>query len=633
MTCLTKFLLTCLVVLVFAGSVVAKPGAKQDQQFSIIPQPLSLKETAGNFLIGKKTIICVDENNSSLLKIGEMLSAQLKQLTGYDIIVNKVSSTPGANTIFLTQKDAIDSLGAEGYSLSVETGKVIIRGLESAGVFYGMQTFLQLLPVNLSTFSISSSQASSHTSPVSLTIPGVQIMDKPRFGWRGMMLDVGRYFYSVDFIKKYIDYLAMHKMNTFHWHLTEDHGWRIEIKKYPKLTDVSAWREATQYDKSANQLDRNPHGGYYTQDQIRDVIAYAKDRFVNIVPEIEMPGHSLAALVAYPELSCSGGPLKIPDNWGIQKDVFCAGNEQTFKFLEDVLTEIADLFPSPIIHIGGDECPKDHWKTCPKCQERIKAEGLKDEHELQSYFITRIEKLLLTKNKRIIGWDEILEGGLAPKATVMSWRGIKGGIAAAKQHHDVVMAPTTFAYFDYYQGEPYLEPAAIGGFLPLDKVYSYEPVPTELNADEASFIKGVQATIWSEFIHSPERVEYMSFPRVAAIAEIGWTNSKLKNWEDFKRRLDTQYKRYEITGINYSRSALNVMYSVEKNSPAGTAVITLRTNSYQPEIRYTIDSTEPKKDSPVYQSPVTLKLPGTIKAAVFLEGRQVSKVSVTSVLK
>jgi hexosaminidase len=421
-------------------------------------------------------------------------------------------------------------------------------------------------------------------------------------------------------------------MNTFHWHLTEDHGWRIEIKKYPRLTDVSAWREATQYDKSANQLDGNPHGGYYTQDQIRDVIAYAKDRFVNIVPEIEMQGHSLAALVAYPELSCSGGPLKIPDNWGIQKDVFCAGNDQTFKFLEDVLTEVADLFPSPIIHIGGDECPKDHWKTCPKCQERIKKEGLKDEHELQSYFITRIEKFLLTKNKRIIGWDEILEGGLAPKATVMSWRGIKGGIAAAKQHHDVVMAPTTFAYFDYYQGEPYLEPVAIGGYLPLDKVYSYEPVPEELSADEAVFIKGVQATVWSEYIHSAEKVEYMSFPRAAAIAEIGWSDPKLKNWEDFKRRLEMQYKRYENAGINYSGSAYNVTYTSVKNGDA-TATVTLKTNSYQPEIRYTTDSTEPTKNSPVYNSPFTIKLPGTVKSAVYKNGKIISKVSVTSVLK
>jgi hexosaminidase len=616
MTRLPKFLLTSLAVLFIGSSAVAIQADKPDYQLSIIPQPLSLRQTAGNFVVGKKTIIYVDDNNTSLLKIGEMLSAQLKQLTGYDIKVNKLSGTLGSDVIILTQKGATDSLGEEGYDMSVKSGKAIIRGLQPAGVFYGMQTLLQLLPVDGKNFSI----------------PGVEIKDKPRFGWRGMMLDVGRYFYSVDFIKKYIDYLAMHKMNTFHWHLTEDHGWRLEIKKYPRLTDVAAWRDATQYGKANGQLNKNPHGGYYTQDQVREVLSYAKDRFVNIVPEIEMPGHSLAALVAYPELSCSGGPFKIPDYWGIQKDVFCAGNEQTFKFLEDDLTEVADLFPSPIIHIGGDECPKDHWKTCPKCQERIKTLGLKDEHELQSYFITRIEKFLLTKNKRIIGWDEILEGGLAPKATVMSWRGIKGGIAAAKQHHDVVMAPTTFAYFDYYQGEPYLEPVAIGGYLPLDKVYSYEPVPEELNADEAQFIKGVQATIWSEFIHSAEKVEYMSFPRAAAIAEIGWSDPKLKNWEDFKRRLEMQYKRYENAGINYSGSAYNVTYTSVKNAD-GTATVTLKTNSYQPEIRYTTDSTEPTKNSPVYNSPLTIKLPGTVKSAVYNNGKIISKVSVTSVLK
>lgn len=613
---LTKFLLTSLTLLFIGSSGFAKPDNKQDLQFSIIPQPLSLKATSGNFPIEKKSVIYIDENDVSLMKIGEMLSAQLKLVTGFDVSIKKWSGAAIGNAIILTRQNASESLGAEGYNLIVTPGKVIITGLKPAGVFYGMQTLLQLLPVEGNRF----------------YIPGVEIKDIPRFGWRGMMLDVGRYFYSVDFIKKYIDYLAMHKMNTFHWHLTEDHGWRIEIKKYPRLTDVSAWRQVTQYDKSPNQLDRNPHGGYYTQDQIRDVIAYAKDRFVNIVPEIEMPGHSLAALVAYPELSCSGGPLKIPDNWGIQKDVFCAGNEQTFKFLEDVLTEVADLFPSPIIHIGGDECPKDHWKTCPKCQERIKKEGLKDEHELQSYFITRIEKFLLTKNKRIIGWDEILEGGLAPKATVMSWRGIKGGIAAAKQHHDVVMAPTTFAYFDYYQGEPYLEPVAIGGYLPLDKVYSYEPVPEELSADEAVFIKGVQATVWSEYIHSAEKVEYMSFPRAAAIAEIGWSDPKLKNWEDFKRRLEMQYRRYENAGINYSASAYNVTYSSVKN-PDGTATVTLKTNSYQPEIRYTTDSTEPTKNSTIYSSPFTIKLPGTVKSAVYKNGKKISQVSVTSVLK
>jgi len=618
---ITKKLIVSFLLLSLASSIVAQTRKGFDNHFSIIPQPLILKARAGNFVIGKKTRIYVDHNNTSLRKIGEMLSAQLKLETGFDISVNETPGNSTNDAIILTRNNAVDTLGTEGYNLSVRPERIIIKSVHPAGVFYGMQTLLQLLPVI--------SEAKNNR----FIIQGVDIIDKPRFGWRGMMLDVGRYFYSVDFIKKFIDYLAMHKMNTFHWHLTDDQGWRIEIKKYPKLTQIGAWREATQYDRATSQIDQNPHGGYYTQDQIREVVAYAKDRFVNIIPEIEMPGHALAALVAYPELSCTGGPFKIPLYWNIQKDVYCAGNEQTFQFLEDVLTEVADLFPSPVIHIGGDECPKDRWKLCPKCQARMKAEGLKDEHELQSYFIRRIEKFLLTKNKRIIGWDEILEGGLAPNAAVMSWRGVVGGIAAAKLHHDVVMSPSDYAYFDYYQGEPYLEPVAFGGLLTLEKVYSYEPVPAELNAKEALFIKGVQANIWSEFIHSPEKVEYMSFPRVAALAEVGWTDPKLKNWEDFKRRMVMQYKRYENAGINYSKTAMNVTYTSVKNNTNGTAIITLKTNSYQPEIRYTIDATEPTESSPIYYNPFIIKLPGTIKAAVFENGVKLSKVSVTSVLR
>lgn len=618
---LPRKIILSFLLLHLASSIFAQQGQGLVSHLSIIPKPLSVKETAGNFTIGKKTKIYVDGNNKSLKKIGEMLSAQLKLETGYDVSVNEKPVNTMKNVIILTE-NAADTLGAEGYNLSVSPQQVIIKSVHAAGVFYGMQTLFQLFPVR------SETQIKG-----SFIIPGVVIIDKPRFGWRGMMLDVGRYFYSVDFIKKYIDYLAMHKMNTFHWHLTDDQGWRIEIKKYPKLTQIGAWREATQYDRATSQIDQNPHGGFYTQDQIREVVAYANDRFVNIIPEIEMPGHSLAALVAYPELSCTGGPFKMPLYWNIQKDVYCAGNEQTFEFLKNVLTEVADLFPSPVIHIGGDECPKDRWKLCPKCQARMKAEGLKDEHELQSYFIRRIENFLLTKNKRIIGWDEILEGGLAPNASVMSWRGIVGGIAAAKLHHDVVMSPSDYAYFDYYQGEPYLEPVAFGGLLTLEKVYSYEPVPAELNAKEALFIKGVQANVWSEFIHSSEKVEYMSFPRAAAIAEVGWTDPKLKNWEDFKRRMVKQYKRYENAGINYSKTAMNVTYTSVKNNTNGTAIITLKTNSYQPEIRYTIDATEPTRSSTVYSNPFNIKLPGTIKAAVFENGVKVSKVSVTSVLR
>lgn len=445
------------------------------------------------------------------------------------------------------------------------------------------------------------------------------------------MLDVGRYFYPVEFIKKYIDYMAMHKLNTFHWHLTEDHGWRIEIKKHPRLTQVGAWREGTQIG-SREQIDERPHGGYYTQEQIREVVAYASERYVNVVPEIEMPGHTLAALVAYPELSCTGGPFRMPLQWGIQEDIYCAGNEQTFIFLEDVLAEVAELFPSPIIHIGGDEAPKARWKACPKCQARIKSEGLKDEHELQSYFIKRIEQFLLTKGKRLIGWDEILEGGLAPNASVMSWRGIEGGIAAAKQHHDVVMSPTSYLYFDYYQGDPALEPKAIGGLLPLEKVYSYEPTPAELSQEEAKYIIGTQGNVWAEFIHTPEKVEYMTFPRAAALAEVAWTPARLKDWDGFKKRMERQYERYDAMGMNASKSAYNVLPDVAVDAAeTGKASVSFRTGSHDLEILYTLDGSEPTLESLKYTIPFTVSRPTVIKAATFRGGKQISKVSTRSI--
>ena len=606
-------------ILALSFAVAQQQPSSGDNQISIIPQPLSIQTQSGEYKITNSTKIYIDNGNTELRKIGEMLSSQLKSQTGKILNIVEYQTLPSKNAIILTLKNTIDTLGDEGYSLSVNPNNIVIKANNPKGVFYGMQTLLQLIPLK--------------NGSVYVAIPAVNILDKPRFGWRGLMLDVGRYFYSVDFLKKYFDYMAMHKLNTFHWHLTEDHGWRIEIKKYPKLTEVGAWREGTQIDRNPKNIDNNPHGGYYTQDQVREIVAYAKDRYITIVPEIEMPGHSLAALVAYPELSCTGGPFKMPVAWAIQKDVYCAGNEQTYKFLEDILSEIADLFPGQIIHIGGDECPKDRWKECPKCQAKIKAEGLKDEHELQSYFIKRIENFLLTKNKRIIGWDEILEGGLAPNAAVMSWRGVDGGISAAKQHHDVVMTPTSYTYFDYYQGEPYLEPIAIGGFLPLEKVYSYEPIPAELSKEEVSYIKGVQANVWSEFIHSPEKVEYMTFPRAAALAEIAWTKPELKNWDDFKQRMEKQYQRYENAGINCAKSAYDVKHLVVIDPVTGKkASVTLSTSSFHPEIRYTTDGTEPTAQSKKYSDSFTVNLPGTVKAATFKNGKRISQVSVESIL-
>jgi hexosaminidase len=355
-------------------------------------------------------------------------------------------------------------------------------------------------------------------------------------------------------IKRFIDIMAMHKLNTMQWHLTDDQGWRLEIKKYPKLTEIGAYRKETLTGHSRNKppvYDGTRYGGFYSQDEVRDIVSYAAERFITIIPEIEMPGHALAALAAYPKISCTGGPFDVRTRWGIEENVFCAGKDETFDFLEDVLTEVTDLFPSEYIHIGGDECPRVKWEKCPACQARIKKEGLKDEKELQSYFIRRIEKFLNSKGRSIIGWDEILEGGLPPDATVMSWRGIKGGIEAARQGHDVIMTPTNYVYLDYYQTEPEGQPLAIGGYLPLERVYGYDPVPDELNSEEQKHILGIQGNIWTEYIAAPEHLEYMAFPRLFAIAETGWTPERLKDFEDFMARFRVLRTRYDAMGINY----------------------------------------------------------------------------------
>ena len=580
----------------------------------IVPKPLHFERSPGNFKLNEKTKIYVQTGSQNdLVSVGQQLSDKIFFSTGFRPTVH-VNETPEEhNYILLSADDSQDSLGAEGYELLSTESSVAIVGKEAHGVFYGMQSFIQLL------------NGSGNS-----TIPVVRIYDKPRFAWRGLMLDVGRYFYSVEFIKKMIDNMVIYKMNTFHWHLTESQGWRIEIKKYPELTAKAAWRPATQFARGIRGMDENPHGGYYTQEEIKEVVEYARARFVTVIPEIEMPGHSLAALSACPELSCTGGPFKMTGEWRVEEDIFCAGNEKTFEFLEDVLTEVVELFPGNIIHIGGDEAPKSRWKACPKCQARIKKEGLKDEHELQSYFIKRIENFLLTKNKNIIGWDEILEGGLAPKAMVMSWRGTKGGIEAAKLKHEVVMSPNNFMYFDYYQGEPHLEPYAIGNLLPIQKVYSYEPVPKELDESERKYIKGIQANVWTEFIHSLESVEYMLFPRIAAASEVGWSSPDLKNWEDFSRRLEYEFASYERSGVHYAKSVYNVWCKATINSTSSTAQISLKTYSYEPEIRYTLDGTEPTTNSKLYTHPFHIDLPLTVKAATFRGGKRLGKVNTRS---
>ena len=504
----------------------------------IIPLPQKMEYHSGNFVLSSKTVI-QSKDTSSFEAL--FLKENIKNQTGLElqILAEAPTAVSKINLVFDVEGPAESNL-KEVYKLMVTTQSVTIKAEYNQGIFYGIQTFLQLIPSE---------------NKAEIKIPCIEIKDHPKFKWRGMHLDVGRHFFSTAFIKKYIDYIAMYKMNTFHWHLTEDQGWRIEIKKYPKLTEVGAWRNGSMvghYDEQ--KFDSIHYGGYYTQEEIKEVVAYAAARHVTIVPEIEMPGHSLAALAAYPELSCTGGPFEVGKKWGVFDDVYCL-KEETFTFLENVLSEVMALFPSEYIHIGGDECPKTRWKNCAHCQKLMKEKDIKDEHELQSYFIQRIEKFVNSKGRKIIGWDEILEGGLAPNAAVMSWRGTEGGIAAAKQKHYVVMTPGSHCYFDHYQGKPENEPLAIGGFTSLEKVYNFNPMPKELDLEEQKYILGAQANVWTEYILTPEQVEYMIMPRMSALAEVLWGTANPENFIDFKTRLQAQETWLKNNNINYRKTS------------------------------------------------------------------------------
>ena len=517
--------------------------AENDKIPALIPAPASISILPGEFVFTEKTKIIIPSMDPEIRLSADFLAQLINNPTGTTPEIIE-GTKPVKGSVFMILDTAIGN--KEGYILAVTSKRITIRAKTAVGLFYAVQTIRQLLPVEVEKKQIAEG--------LILSVPACFIEDEPRFGYRGMHLDVGRHLFPVETIKSYIDMLAMHKMNTFHWHLTEDQGWRIEIKKYPKLTEIGAYRNETVVGHAGRpplKYDGIRYGGFYTQEEVKEIVAYAKSKFITVIPEIEMPGHAMGALAAYPALSCTGGPFEVNTKWGVMDDVFCAGKEEVFTFLEDVLSEVIDLFPGTYIHIGGDECPKKRWEKCPLCQKRMKDEGLKDEHELQSYFIQRIEKFVISKGRKIIGWDEILEGGLAPEATVMSWRGTRGGIAAAKQNHDVIMTPNTYAYLDYYQCEPAGEPLAIGGYLPLEKVYSFNPLPEELTPEEQKHILGFQGNVWTEYISTPEHMQYMAFPRAFAIAETGWTPDRLKDFEDFKARLEILKKRYDEIGINY----------------------------------------------------------------------------------
>lgn len=510
------------------------PAGAQD--ISIIPQPAYLIRGKGDFIISKNTSLVITDKKDG--KAAGFFKSYLKKFYGLDLPIRRHEVK---NSIQLSTRP--DGTGKDAYTFRSDPNIIAITGDTYAGTFYGMQTLIQLLPAQKLS---------------SLTIPAVIINDTPRFAYRGMLLDVSRYFFPVEFIKKYIDFMALHKMNYFHWHLTDDPGWRIQIKRYPKLTETGAWRKKKnifQYKDST--IDDKRYGGYYTQKQIREIVKYARDRYITIIPEIEMPAHCLSALAAYPELGCTGGPYQTPVKWYPYKDVYCAGNEHTFKFLENVLDEVMQLFPSPYIHIGGDECPKDRWKLCPKCQERIKDEHLDGVNGLQSYFIKRIEKYLNSKGRTLIGWDEILEGGLAQNAVVMSWHGETGGIAAAKEKHRVIMAPTAYCYFDYPQTGKTNNMPDWMQVTTVEKVYSFEPVPKELDNEEAKYVLGAQGNVWTEFISDPKKVEYMIFPRMSALSEVLWSPDDKRNFDDFKRRMMKQFKRYDLWGVSYCKALLH----------------------------------------------------------------------------
>lgn len=613
---LTNLCLGLSMTLLTASCVPTGETKSYNEGINIIPMPQSLTVQDGTFRISNSTSISA--KTSEAKTVAEYFAMKMRRSTGYDIPVGE-----GGN--IKLNIDPSMEINAEGYKLSVTGSEVNIEAKTAQGLFYGLQSFMQLLPAEI--------ESPEKVNGIAWTAQSVSITDEPRFGYRGLMIDPCRHFMTVDEIKKQLDVMALFKMNRMHWHLTEDQGWRIEIKKYPKLTEVGSKRiEGEGY-------EYGPF--FYTQEDIKEVVKYASERFITIVPEIELPGHELAAISAYPELSCKGQPISPRIIWGVEDVVMCAGKELPFEFMENVIAEVAQLFPGEYLHIGGDECPKTSWKDCPLCQKRIRQEGLqaKDGHSaeerLQSYFVQRMEKVAAKYGKKIIGWDEILEGGLSPTATVMSWRGEKGGIAAALTSHDVIMTPgSNGLYLDYYQGDSKIEPVSIGGYSPLEKTYSYNPTPDTLVAmGKEHFIKGVQGNVWSEYLYNNRIREYMTFPRALAIAEIGWTNTDRKDYKDFERRINNAYVRMDAHGINY--------HIPMPEQPGGSCdfvafidTVSVSFKTSRPErMVYTLDGSEPTAQSTEYTVPLHFKESATIKIATALPSGKLSKVRTITVEK
>lgn len=580
------FFLSCLFLLCLT--------AAQAQRINIIPKPQSVKELEGTFTLNANTkLYYTPAFKEAALYLSDLLG--IKAIAG---------QTTAPNTIVLSKYVSKDS-GA--YQLNIRSKSISLKAAHPAGILNGVQSIAQL-----------------YLTGNKKQLPCVEIQDKPRFGYRGFMLDVSRNFSPVEYVMKTIDLLSLYKMNRLHLHLTDGAGWRIQIDKYPLLTSQAAWRSKRTWKEwwkgdrqFATENDPVAYGGYYTKAQAKALVAYAAKRGITIIPEIEMPGHADEVLEAYPHLKC--------ENITRMTGEFCIGNDSTFTFMQDVLTEIMEIFPSTYIHIGGDEADKRNWKQCAKCQRRIKDNQLKNEDELQSYAITRMEKFISSKGRKLLGWDEILEGGLAPGSTVMSWRGEKGGIEAARMGHDVIMTPGSYCYFDHYQQDPATQPEAIGGYLPLEKVYSYDPIPAELEADKQHHVLGAQANLWTEYIPTAEHRDYMIFPRIIALSEAVWSEVSQKNWEDFLARLYHHYGLLQAKNVNYCRPSNKVDIKPQIDIVSNKASITLHTEQFQPEIRYTIDGTDPNASSTKYEGPFTVEGTHQIRAAIFRKQKPAQK--------
>ena len=600
-------------------SIFCFSAHSQTPEVVLIPKPQQMKIHNGSFNIDKNTSFFFEPEFEIA---GNFFQDFLQNSVGFQLTKKSKDKAQ-----ILIEKDG--SQPAEGYSLDISDSNIKIKASDASGAFYAIQTLRQLLPpeleLPLTPTSTSSAQRKGEIKDKAISLPQLTITDFPKFRYRGMHLDVARHFFDKEFVKKYIASIAMLKMNYFHWHLTEDQGWRIEIKQYPKLTSIGAYRDETRighYEDKPERYDGKRYGGFYTQEDIKEVVAFAAQHNVIIIPEIEMPGHAQAAISSYPELGCTGEKIHVATTWGVFEDIYCP-KEETFIFLENVLSEVIPLFPGEYIHIGGDEAPKLRWKNCDHCQKLIKDFDLKDEDGLQSYFIHRIEKFVNSKGKKMIGWDEILEGGLAPNATVMSWRGMQGGIDAAKQKHDVIMTPVSHAYFDYYQSENLNEPTAIGGFLPLKKVYSLNPIPNELTEEEGKYILGAQANVWTEYIPTTEQVEYMVFPRILAMSEVVWSGPSQnfdKDYPDFFSRVEDFMKRLDALDINYA----NYLYEVEGDilKKDGNVYYVLTTPTKGKEIRYSKNNSETE----VYSKPILIEEDTKITANVFKDGEKLGRV-------